>query len=57
MKRLVIGMLAMVMGAVLVAGTGCVTSKAAKHKAKKNIPGVDTKGEKAVKDVKKSAKR
>lgn len=55
MKRLVIVMLAMVMGVVL--GAGCVTSKAAKHKAKKNVPGMHTKGEKAVKDVKKSVKK
>ena len=58
MKRAIIVMLAMVMGVVLVAGTtGCVTSKAAKHKVKKNVPGMDTKGEKAMKDVKQSVKR
>ena len=54
MKKVSIVMLAMVMGAVLMAGTtGCLSTKAAKHKVKKNVPGVQTKDEKVAGNVKK----
>ena len=57
MKRAVIVILAMVMGTVLVAGTtGCLSTKAAKRKVKKNVPGMNTKEEKAAKNMKKDAK-
>ena len=55
MKRVIIVMLAMVMGFVLMAGTtGCLSSKVAKRKAKKNVPGMHTKEEKIARDVKKN---
>ena len=55
MKRAIIVMLAMVMGAVLMAGTtGCLSTKVAKRKAKKNVPGMHTKEEKIAHDAKKS---
>jgi hypothetical protein len=51
MKRIVMWMVVL---SVALAGSGCLGTKAAKHKVKKAVPGAQTKGEKASKKVSKT---